>query len=108
MATTDTLKAALLAEVETVYPVASFAVVNADLRVDVDAYCRAREAELILTQNHLASRSMAGQSFGYRDAGTAQRTAIALAAKLTRAGLSLNVGAATIADMRGVNEQSAL
>lgn len=105
MAATDTLRAALTAELEQLCPTASNPVENADLAIDIDAYCKAREAELLLTANHLSNRSQAGQTFGYRDAGTAQRMAQTLAAKLTRAGFSLNVGDTTIADMRGTQEQ---
>jgi len=105
MAATDTLRAALVAQLETVCPVASCPVENADLAIDIDAYCKAREAELILTNNHLTNRSLANQTYGYRDPATAQRMALSLAAKLTRAGLSLNVGATETADLRGLGER---
>jgi hypothetical protein len=106
MATTDTLRAALTAELSELCPLASNPVENADLAIDIDAYCKAREAELLLTANHLSNRSQAGQTFGYRDAASAQRMAQTMAAKLTRAGFSLNVGATTLADMRGLREQN--
>lgn len=104
MALTDALRAALNSELAVLCPASSYPVENADLALDIDAYCKAREADILLTSNHLSSRSMAGQTFGYRDAGTAQRMALSLAAKLTRAGFSLNVGAVVTADMRGINE----
>jgi hypothetical protein len=105
MATTDTLRAARVAELETVCPVADCPVENADLAIDIDAYCKAREAELILTNNHLTNRSLANQTYGYRDPATAQRMALTLSAKLTRAGFTLGVGATSTADLRGLEER---
>jgi hypothetical protein len=104
MALTDALRTALGNQLAEICPQASNPVENADIALDIDAYCKAREAELILSNNHLVNRSQAGQTFGYRDAGSAQRMALVLAAKLTRAGFSLNVGATAIADMRGLEE----
>ena len=102
MATTDNLKAALLAELATVCPVATNPVEYYALALDIDEYCDAKEAMALLASNHLSSRSIAGQSYSYRDAGTAQRAALTLEAKLTRAGLSLRTGGTATLDMRNL------
>jgi hypothetical protein len=100
MAATDALKAALLAELATLCPVATNPVEYAQLALDIDEYCNAKQAAATLALNHLTSRSVAGQSYGYKDGGQAQRAALTMEAKLARAGLSLTAGATTNADMR--------
>ena len=100
MAVTDALKAALLAEVAVLCPQATNPVEYAQLALDVDEYCNAKQAAATLALNHLTNRSVAGQNYGYRDASQAQRTALTLEAKLARAGLSLSAGATVLADMR--------
>ena len=100
----DTVKAALLVQLGTLFPAESYPVENALYTELITEFCTASEAKAALTARPMSSYSAAGVSLSYRDAGAASRTTASTGVQLARAGFSLNMGTPVVHDIRGHNE----
>ena len=105
MATTyDDLKTALLAQLDTLYPLASNPVFFYELKASIEEYALARAAQNALAGGKLASYSIAGRSFSYRDTSQSARSVQSLSNRLAAWGFSTGGAVSTPIDLRELNE----
>jgi predicted ABC-type ATPase len=101
----DAIKAALLVELDTLYPVATYPVDNAEYVAAIDEYVAARYAAAKLSGRTQESYSAVGVSFNFRTAASAESVADRLRVRLARAGFSINAGTPVLHDIRRINER---
>ena len=95
----DDLKTALLAQLDTLFPLASHPVFYYELKADIEEYATARAAQAALSGGKLSGYSNAGRSFSYRDSSQAGKAAGILSARLACWGFSTGGAASSVIDL---------